>query len=86
MKNVKKIGNDLPKSLAAISALPETIEPTISAKGNKKLINVKALKMKKTIIKIEVIKETNFCFLSNEDNNKLSLLKKSFIITISSIL
>jgi hypothetical protein len=42
IKNDKKIGKDLPKSLIAISALPLTNEPTISAKAYKKFMNPNA--------------------------------------------
>ena len=49
MKNDKKIGIDLNKSLIATSGEPLTIEPMISAKQYIKLKNVKAEKRKNSI-------------------------------------
>ena len=80
IKNIKKIGNDLPKSLIAISKLAQTHEPTISANAYKKFTNAKAVKMKETTIARVKSKDTFLCDLSAVDNIKLSLSKNFFIL------
>ena len=57
MKQERKIGRDLVKSLIAVSIDAQTIEPIISAKTYKALKNVYAAKTNKTIKTNETIRD-----------------------------
>ena len=80
IKNDKKIGKDLNKSVIATSGEPLTMEPTISAKQYIRLKNANAEKTKNTIKTIATIKDCLFCFWSNVEITKLSLSKNFFIL------